>query len=206
MTVKLRIVHDVDAENPRDCDNLGTMVCFSKRYNLGDKHDYESPVAFLRSLVGVETEADLTPKELFDMASKKVLILPLYLLDHSGLSINTTGFGFCDFSGWDWGQVGWIYVTREKLKKEGLDDKTDDEIFKLLESEVEVYEQYVQGDTWGFVLEKSIECPHCKQVNTEVIDSCWGFYGMDWESNGLKDYLPEEYHHLLESVHPEIYK
>ena len=29
-------------DNPRDWDNLGTMVCFHKRCCLGDKHDYNS--------------------------------------------------------------------------------------------------------------------------------------------------------------------
>ena len=31
-----------DFGNPRENDNLGTMVCFHGRYNLGDKHNYNS--------------------------------------------------------------------------------------------------------------------------------------------------------------------
>ena len=36
----LSIIQDVDAEDPRNWDNLGTMICFHRRYSLGDKHDY----------------------------------------------------------------------------------------------------------------------------------------------------------------------
>ena len=39
---ELKIVQDTDPESPRTWDNLGTMVCFHKRYELGDKTDYRT--------------------------------------------------------------------------------------------------------------------------------------------------------------------
>ena len=40
---ELKIEQDTDPMNPRtDWDNLGTMVCFHNRYDLGDKTDYRS--------------------------------------------------------------------------------------------------------------------------------------------------------------------
>jgi hypothetical protein len=48
----LRIVYDNDPLNPReDYDNLAKMVCWHRRYNLGDKHEYSEPGDFLRDLV-----------------------------------------------------------------------------------------------------------------------------------------------------------
>ena len=35
----LEIVHDEDADSPRDWDNLTKMVCFHRRYRLGDLSD-----------------------------------------------------------------------------------------------------------------------------------------------------------------------
>jgi len=29
---------DPEAESGRDCDNIGVMICFHKRHDLGDKH------------------------------------------------------------------------------------------------------------------------------------------------------------------------
>jgi len=39
--LKLEIEQDSSPESPRTWDNLGTMVCFHKRYDLGDDNDYE---------------------------------------------------------------------------------------------------------------------------------------------------------------------
>ena len=39
---KLEIFDDLDPTNPREFDNLGTMVCFHSRYILGDKIDLKS--------------------------------------------------------------------------------------------------------------------------------------------------------------------
>lgn len=48
----LKISLDEDAPNPwKDNDHLGNMVCWHRRYNLGDEHHYEDPGDFLQELV-----------------------------------------------------------------------------------------------------------------------------------------------------------
>ena len=39
---KIETEQDVNAEDPRDWGTLGTMVCFHKRYTLGDETDLKS--------------------------------------------------------------------------------------------------------------------------------------------------------------------
>lgn len=46
--------------------------------------------------------------------SEKYIVMPLYLLDHSGLAMQTTSF----HDPWDSGQVGWVYVSKEDALKE----------------------------------------------------------------------------------------
>ena len=41
------------------------------------------------------------------------VVLPVYMYDHSGITINTTGFS-CP---WDSGMVGIIYVSKEKIRE-----------------------------------------------------------------------------------------
>lgn len=41
-------------------------------------------------------------------------MMPLYLMDHSGLAMQTESF----HDPWDSGQVGWIYVSKEDALKE----------------------------------------------------------------------------------------
>ena len=36
----LKIEQDTNPENPRNWDNVATMVCWHSRYDLGDKHSF----------------------------------------------------------------------------------------------------------------------------------------------------------------------
>lgn len=52
---RLHIEDDPDPESPRSVEftdtNIGTMVCWHKRYSLGDPHNYENPEEFLFELL-----------------------------------------------------------------------------------------------------------------------------------------------------------
>lgn len=55
----LKISLDEDAPNPReDYDHLGNMVCWHRRYSLGDEHHYEDPGDFLQELVEANVEGE----------------------------------------------------------------------------------------------------------------------------------------------------
>lgn len=48
----LQVMYDTEPLNPRtDYDNFGHMMCWHKRYNLGDENHFEDPNAFLKNLV-----------------------------------------------------------------------------------------------------------------------------------------------------------
>ena len=151
---KIHIYRDEDACNPRaEFDNFGTMVCFHSRYNLGDKqHSFGSPDEFRE----------------WQEQHKDAVVLPLYLYDHSGITMNTTGFS-CP---WDSGQVGWIYVTAEDVCEEYGETSVTPErrkhVEEMLRCEVAVYDYYLTGEVYGFVIETA---------DDDKLDSCWGFYG-----------------------------
>ena len=66
----LSIEQDSDPTNPRtEYDNLGTMVCFHKRYSFGDKHDINS-----NDFNGWDEMEKAIMKQ-----EKVAVILPLYL-------------------------------------------------------------------------------------------------------------------------------
>lgn len=165
LTIKI-YQDEMPNEGPRDWDNFGTMICFYRDYNLGDKHN-------------------MSKEELKDLVQRKdVISLPLYLLDHSGLWIRTGKFA-CDPGGWDTSFIGWIYVDEAKIRQEfnlldpskKIHKDVKDKALALLEQEVETYNQYLTGNVWGFVIEDE---------EGEHIDSCWGFYG-NYEEGALKE-------------------
>jgi hypothetical protein len=157
----INIFPDEDAPNPREeFDSLGTMVCFHRRYNLGDRHEFHAPDEFAAFL-----------KE------EKLICLPLYLFDHSGITMSTESerFRACDPQGWDWGMLGYIYVTKENVRKEynvhRVTRKILEKVKKLLEGEVEEYDHYLTGNVYGYEITKG------ERQAGKVIDGCWGFFG-----------------------------
>ena len=177
----LGIYQDENPESPREWDNLGIMLCGHKRYELGD----EQPKS--------REELDERLEEL-----DPVIRLPLWLLDHSGLTMQTGSFAE-DAQQFDSSQVGWIVATKKDIldnftgydkngKRKPMKTKMTPQMVKdaerILRGEVETYSKYLGGFVYGFVIEKKSTCDKCQNVSSEHIDSCWGFYSYDeiWDN------------------------
>ncbi len=172
----IKIYHDTDAESPRDWDNLGTLICGHSRYNLGDKHNFSGGREFLLDLVGLDEDVPQDVDALLVQAERIAVILPVYLYDHSGLAMNTSGF-HCP---WDSGQVGFIYVTLDDIRKEyevkRVSAKLREHIVNHLRLEVATYSDYLAGNIYGYVVEE----------DGQETDSCWGFIG-DYDGYVLQE-------------------
>ena len=159
MTINIRIEQDLDPESPRQWDNLGEIIAFHRRYNLGDKHDIDSG-----NFDGWDEMEDYLRRHY-------AVVLPLYLYDHSALTISTRPFS-CP---WDSGQVGFIVSSRDKILAEyggkRLTKKTLELVEQVLEGEIRTYDQYLTGDVWGYVIEDE---------EGNLVDSCWGFFGREY--------------------------
>ena len=180
---KVKVIQDSDPSSPREDDNMGTMVCFHNRYDLGDKHDYDHNdypgwEAMLRAI---------------DKREDACIILPMFMLDHSGITVSTKDFN----DRWDSGQIGYIFVSKKKVREEysvkRITKAIAEKACSVLEAEVETYDQYLRGDVYGFEIWK---LGKKSGKEKEMIDSCWGYYGEDecmkeGESNVPDEVLPE---------------
>ena len=170
----IRIVQDENPLNPReDMDNLGIMVFFHKRHVLGDSGTH-----------GFRSSDFSSWYELEQCISKKhkgVLITPVYMYDHSGLTISVNGDTYPYNDRWDAGQIGFIFTTpqriREWYQKKAISSVTLEKARKMLLSEVETYDQYLRGDVWGLIVEGK---------DGEQIDLCFGIYGTDYAMSEAK--------------------
>lgn len=159
----------------RDWDNLGTMICFHNRYQLGDKHELRSA-----DFNGWDEVKAYIIKE-YNLA----VILPLYLYDHSGLRIKVGSFagllpqGHAEF---DSGMVGFIFVSKEKAREEygwkRINKVRIEKLTKYLTSEVSIYDQDLRGDVWYYVI--------TKEDDPEVDESLSGLYGYDYTEGEAK--------------------
>lgn len=162
-------------DNPRDNDTLGHLVCFHTRYTLGDKHDFESFMDF---------------KYYLEDNKKNILcILPVYMYDHTGITISTTPFA----DKWDSGLLGYIYCTKQDVFNYGLTENSNLE--KVLKEEIKQYDEFIQGTKEYYyfsILDEELK----------PIDSCSGFCAKNTKElfNDMKDYVDEKYHFLFNSL------
>jgi hypothetical protein len=152
-------------ESPRDWDgNRGTIVYHHPRYKLGDE----------------DLPASEVVERIEGLHKGRTVVLPVYLYDHSGITISTSPFS-CR---WDSGQVGFIYAERVSPNP-----KARAKVVAGLEAEIEILDAYIRGDCWGFSIVEDDGVPN---------DSCGGFLclrGKDKEAlAAMLDCMAAEYH------------
>lgn len=158
---RVRIERDDSPFSPREWDNLGTIGIYHRRYNLSDEG------------APVDVEGARNLEENYQYFS-----LPIYMYDHSGITISTEPFS-CP---WDSGRVGLIFVSLADVEKEygEITDEVEKSVYRVLKGEVETFDQYLRGDVWGYVVEKA-KVYTAEDGDTitewEHVDSCWGFFG-----------------------------
>ena len=130
----LKIYLDEDPENPREWDNLGTLLFVNNPRNIKDCSD-----------PGADIEA----------AKSALIRLPIYIYIHSGIVISTSSFS-CP---WDSGFLGYYYVTRERVIKEygSITPEKIQGAEKRARAELETFGEYLSGEVYGFTIEKDGE-------------------------------------------------
>ena len=136
-------------------------------------------------------------KEAMKMLQKSdIVILPVFVFDHSGISISVSNYT----DKWDSGQAGWIYTTKENVRKilingnakyknengnyvDVTEENWRDAAVEILKNEIKIYDQYLQGDVYGIITEEYDE----ENDDWEDADSCWGFYNDKWGDDLAKD-------------------
>lgn len=140
----LRLFYDESPTNPREDYNITSMVCFHKRYDLGDDHDFKSDDYDSWD----EMEKNITRME------NPIVIKPLYMYEHSGITISTKPFG----DRWDSGQIGFVYIRKDDVRNEFSIKRCGQNMVErcdvLLEGEVDVYDKYLQGQVYGYEIGK----------------------------------------------------
>lgn len=161
---ELVIEHDNDPMNPRiEWDNITTMICFHKRYDLGDKTDYKSS--------NFNSWDEL--KEQIESDYKVLFIKPLYLYDHSGITISTSPFG-CQ---WDSGQVGWVFIHEKQLNLMcGKDfERGEEKLNCITDNEVKTYDEYLTGEVYQYKVYEVETCDKGHEHKT-LVECCGNYF------------------------------
>ena len=192
----LSIYPDPDPLNPRtEYDNVGHLICWHRRYTLGDEHSYADPDDFFEDLIergltedetnrlqrikdivynllpgphtGLILSLETEISRLRDLALTRYVLLPVYAYEHGGITLRV-GLPFsCP---WDSGQVGWIYVDLATAQKEWPTD-TIDRATQYLIGEVDTYDLYLTGQAYGYVI---------ADTDGEELEACWDYLGLEY--------------------------
>lgn len=193
----IRIETDSYPLNPRtEWDNLGIMACSHRRYDMGDKEH----------IVNFKNHKGWDSVTAWLLKNRAVAVLPIYMYDHSGQTINTTGFNSIDSPRWDWGQLGVIYTAMEKLHEVGhtwkkMNSQRRAKVKEWLLDEVRIYDHYLTGEVYVFTIVNQ---------DDEEEYSCGGFYGSDHKASGLLESAREvinsniEYRLKFEGIQEEL--
>lgn len=183
---RLTVGYDDFDSNPREeFEPLATMLCFHRNYRLGDKNPYKESQF---------SSWDEFLAQIKEDYGELAIVQPLYLYDHSVQSISTESWvGRAHHAEWDSGMVGFVFITKEKVKDEyGEGPDALAKAQKYLDGEVKLYDLYLRNEVYSFTLEKLDTCGCCGQSDDEVIGSGGGFYGYnDWKENGLLEMVGE---------------
>lgn len=185
---KLIIVQDDCVSNPRvDFDNLGTFLDTQgngDNTNFSFGRNYDSREDF------IETGEEEVRKHFKDVA----VILAVHKYQHSDVGYSTD-YSYPYNCRWDSGTVGFIFATKKDIREnfgiKRVTKKYIEQTEKILKAEIETFSQWANGEVLGFRLENEDE---------EIIDSCYGFYGTDVETNGVLDHLREEWREVVKEA------
>ena len=133
---KLIIGYDQNCESPRTYSDHYTKIFSGFRNVTGD--------------VKAEGGYRSLHAEYLARCGKDNIELPIYLYEHSGIALNTTGFN-CR---WDSGQLGYIFAPKSVIRKEfGWKKLTPERIERIktyMRNEVELLGQWLNGEVYYY--------------------------------------------------------
>jgi hypothetical protein len=160
-TYRIRIFHDPDAPNPlEDWSEMGTILSLSRRHanhistgvdDLLDNNPDAMPLSYFEHGRCLWCVAGELPPGA-DCRWDSVGIAGFWLPDAVTLA-SARHYG------------GW---TRRQFMR------------KRARQACDAYSQWCNGDVYGYEIERITVCGCCGEEKAESVDSCWGFYGLDY--------------------------
>ena len=187
--VQAELVYDPDADNPRDCDNLGTILIAPNK-----AHWIASP----DDIVDTSIHLGKNPFEHWDNIRREQLKLrkseiaiayPITKYEHGEIFLQ---LGYK--SGWDYTVSGFVYVTKDQVRKcYGVTRITKSVIARAescLQSELNMLTGWLNGECYGWqIKEYTLTDDGLDWKEVGVLDSCWGYFDKEQALGDMKDML-----------------
>jgi hypothetical protein len=160
-TYRISIYPDADAPNPlEDWSEMGTILSLSRRH------------------------ANYHPGSVDDLLEDHPDAVPLSYYEHGLCLWSVAGelpaMCRCPFD--SVGIAGFWLPDAETLESAKHYGGFTRRMFmrKRARQACEAYTQWCNGEVYGYEVERLTNCGHCGHEQAEHVDSCWGFFGLDY--------------------------
>lgn len=188
------IEYDENGQNPfTEWDTLGTMYQNRRGCSVQGK--------YWRSLAEFDNgRGDIS----WDRFERDYIWSKVWVYSHGGDTIS-----MCDENPYscpfDSDLYGIIAVSKERVREEygwkRITKARREKILSYLEGEVETLDKLLCGEVFGY----TVNGPEDENGDREEdLDSCWGFYGDDFDKNGLFDYAKNFIDYKVGETHSSV--
>lgn len=208
----LWIQTDTEPCHPRnDCINMDIMFCLHPRYTLGDERPETTFTEFweniaaecmpaadlVKSYLKNKSITDNRIADIQNLTKDHLVYLPIWLYDHSGISISCGERTYPYNDAFDSSLLGYIVMFKTTAIRDIGYKETEwkQKATEYMRHIIERYNQYLNDEIYAYTMYKrEMENPVIKnqpnntlESDWDEIESCSNFYGADLLSNGILD-------------------
>lgn len=190
----VEVIYDEHNNSPRNWDNISKLcIREHRRYNFPNELNI--------NFEDLNSDDEYSDTETIGQHENKKLegyhVFNLDCYEHSSIHFSLSGTGMqCQF---DTARKCWIIAVPKHIEWDngpwyiGSKDYTEDEAREMAKADIEIYNQYLNGEIYGFSLYQTFASVTIEdrdyKADDEYIDWCWWFY----DKKDISEHLPKEY-------------
>ena len=187
--VQAELVYDQHADNPRDCGNLGTILIAPDKAHWIANRDVAVDTSIPFGNSPFEHWDNIRREQLKLKKSEIAIAYPITKYEHGSISLS---LGYKQ--GWDYTVSGFVYVTKEQVRKCYGVDRITKSIIELakncIQSELDMLTAWLNGDCYGWqIKEYALTDDGLDWKEVDVLDACWGYFDKEQALDDMQNML-----------------
>ena len=187
--VQAELIYDQHADNPRECDNLGTILIAPNKAHWVASPDVAVDTSIPLGKNPYEHWQNLRRQQLKLRKSEIAIGYAITKHEHGEISLQLG-----HKSGWDYGVVGFVYVTKDQVRKcygvKRITKSIIEYAEKRLQDELDILTRWLNGECYGWqIKEYALTDDGLDWEEVDTLDSCWGYFDKEQALDDMKDML-----------------
>ena len=186
---KAELIYDQHAANPRECDNLGTILIAPNKAHWIANRDVAVDTSITFGNSPYEHWDNIRREQLKLKKSEIAIGYAITKHEHGEISLQLG-----HKSGWDYTVSGFVYVTKETLRKcygvKRITKSIIERAKNCLQSELDMLTAWLNGDCYGWqIKEYALTDDGLDWKEVDVLDACWGYFDKEQALDDMQNML-----------------